>query len=134
MKRFVASLVLTIAVSLLTTLAWASGQTALLTWTNATGFTDGSSFTAAEQAAVRVMICWAPVSTTGATDNGCQLSGAAATTMSVHVNCGQVTFTAVTYLQVAGYNGPAEGPATAPITYDTGLQCVRGVSNAKVSD
>lgn len=108
--------------------AEAAGQTALLSWTPATAFTDSTSFTAAQLAEAEVIVCWTPVAGTGAV-GGCQPSLAAATTLTVHINCGQVEFTAQTYLP----QEKAESAATAPILYDTGLQCVAGVTGAKVS-
>lgn len=107
--------------------AHAAGQTANLSWTLATQFTDGTTFTAAETASEQVRACWTPVAGTGAV-GGCATSPPAATGMQVHINCGQVMFTAQTLL-----NG-ALSAATAPILYDTGLQCVQGVSGARVTN
>jgi hypothetical protein len=115
--------------------AHAAGQTAVVSWTAATGFTDGTSFTAAEQAAVETFICWAPVTSTGARDNGCQTVGPGVLTLSVHIMCGQVEFTAYTMLPpVGGYNGPEQSAPTSPVLYDTGLQCLAAVSGAKVTN
>lgn len=127
MKLRIVWFLLTLAVCLATSAAWASGQTAQLSWTLATAFTDGTAFTAAQMASEQVRVCWTPVSGTGAV-GGCATAPPAATSAQVRINCGQVMFTAQTVL-----NG-ALSAATAPILYDTGLQCVRGVSGAKVSD
>src|SRR5690348_14902481 len=117
MKRFLTLL----AGLLITCAAHAAGQTANLSWTLATEFTNGTAFTAAEMTSQQVRVCWTPVTGTGAV-GGCAVAPPAATAMEVHINCGQVMFTAQTLL-----NGVLS-MATAPVAYDTGLQCVQGVS------
>ncbi len=116
MKRFIAFMMAVCAVPL----AIAVGTSAHASWTAPTTYTDGSALPASDIASYTMS--WAPAGGQAGPSGSINVA-ATATTATVPVACGSVTFTiAVTTTATAKYPSATSSPSSG-VPYATGVTC-----------
>lgn len=118
MKRLLAIAAL-VCVSALT-VTFGAGTTANVSWTAPTQYTDGSAIKSGDLD--HYTISWAPASGQSGPTGSTTVAGTA-TSATVPVACGSVSFTVtVTTSSTAVYANATSGPA-GPVPYATGVAC-----------
>ncbi|MDE2097473.1 MAG: hypothetical protein KGL39_09530 [Patescibacteria group bacterium] len=107
-------------------LALAAGQSANVSWTIPTTYTDGTSMPVS--ALQGYIVFWQSASA-GAPSGEQMVAGGATNAVVIHINCGIVNFTLVSVTTTGAMSAPSN-----VVNYNTGLQCVNGVSGFKVGN
>lgn len=116
MKRFLVSLFALVA----STVAFAAGTTANLSWTAPTAYVDTSPLPASD--IDHYTIAWAPTSGQSG-PSGSETVPGSAVTATAPVPCGSTTFTiTVTTTATAKYPNATSGPSS-PAPYVSGVTC-----------